>query len=56
MLRHAATDCAKPLADEPLYRSYLPPPPGKPVELTLIPYYAWANRGVDQMEVWIPAR
>ena len=23
--------------------------------ITLIPYYAWANRGVSQMTVWIPA-
>ncbi|MHC4201024.1 MAG: hypothetical protein ACYSU0_13610, partial [Planctomycetota bacterium] len=24
------------------------------VEITLIPYYAWANRGLSMMEVWIP--
>ncbi|MDI6828795.1 MAG: hypothetical protein QME62_09955, partial [Armatimonadota bacterium] len=23
-------------------------------DLTLIPYYAWANRGPSHMEVWIP--
>lgn len=24
------------------------------VEMTLIPYYAWANRGLNQMRVWLP--
>ncbi len=28
----------------------------RPVELTAIPYYAWANRGDNAMRVWIPAR
>jgi DUF1680 family protein len=27
----------------------------KQVEMTAIPYYAWANRGAGQMIVWIPA-
>jgi DUF1680 family protein len=26
----------------------------KPVPLTAIPYYAWANRGANAMRVWIP--
>ena len=26
----------------------------KPVNITLIPYYAWANRGRDDMTVWMP--
>ncbi len=26
----------------------------RPVEITLIPYYAWANRGVSRMTVWVP--
>lgn len=25
-----------------------------PCEITLIPYYAWANRGLNQMRVWLP--
>lgn len=29
------------------------PPQQKPVTLTAIPYYAWANRGLNQMLVWI---
>jgi uncharacterized protein len=28
----------------------------KPVEMTLIPYFAWANRGRGEMMVWIPNR
>ena len=24
------------------------------LDLTLVPYYAWANRGADPMRVWIP--
>ncbi|TCC34650.1 glycoside hydrolase family 127 protein [Kribbella sindirgiensis] len=28
---------------------------GKPVPITLIPYYTWANRGQHAMRVWIPA-
>ncbi len=25
----------------------------KPVEVRLIPYYAWANRGENEMRVWV---
>ncbi|UUU28134.1 glycoside hydrolase family 127 protein [Streptomyces sp. DSM 40750] len=28
----------------------------QPVELTAVPYYAWANRGDGAMRVWIPQR
>ncbi|WP_427924364.1 glycoside hydrolase family 127 protein [Streptomyces sp. cg40] len=28
--------------------------PGEPVELTAIPYYAWANRQDGSMRVWLP--
>jgi DUF1680 family protein len=31
-----------------------PLPPTRPTTLTLIPYYAWANRGPHAMRVWIP--
>ncbi len=56
VLRHGGLAAEKPLADEPLYRvaSEAVRTPVKPVELTLIPYYAWANRGLTSMEVWIP--
>jgi uncharacterized protein len=28
---------------------------GRPSPIILIPYYAWANRGLHAMRVWIPA-
>jgi uncharacterized protein len=28
--------------------------PATPVEVTAVPYFAWANRGVGPMRVWIP--
>ncbi len=36
-----------------LYRT-LRPAPGQPLMVRLIPYYAWANRGLSHMTVWIP--
>jgi len=36
-----------------LYRS-APSTPLKPIDIRLIPYYAWNNRGVCQMTVWMP--
>jgi len=36
-----------------LYRTLLRPTPEK-IRLRLIPYYAWANRGVSYMTVWLP--
>ena len=29
-------------------------PPGRPVEIGAVPYFAWGNRGVRGMRVWIP--
>ena len=41
-----------------LYREFRPrtlkPPQTGAAGVTLIPYFAWANRGVAFMEVWIP--
>lgn len=37
-----------------LYRA-IRPVPSPTVHVRLIPYYAWANRGVTHMTVWIPA-
>lgn len=28
--------------------------PSKPVDIQLIPYYSWSNRGVSEMAVWLP--
>jgi len=36
-----------------LYRT-LRPQKTEMVNLRLIPYYAWANRGVSEMTVWMP--
>jgi DUF1680 family protein len=38
--------------DAKLYRD-TPVLPDQPVTLTLIPYFAWANRGVNEMLVWL---
>jgi DUF1680 family protein len=40
---------------DPLYAPANPNPPSKQsTDLTLIPYYAWANRKPAAMQVWIP--
>jgi hypothetical protein len=56
VLKHQGKATAKPLSEEPLYRSLgrVPQSEGKEVNLTFIPYYAWANRLPGAMEVWIP--
>ena len=36
-----------------LYRA-LRPEPARTQEVSMIPYYAWANRGMSNMTVWIP--
>lgn len=50
-----ATDSAA--WDGALYAPHHPPQVGdmRPVTLTAIPYYAWANREPGPMQVWIPA-
>ncbi|KPK61137.1 MAG: hypothetical protein AMK73_07985 [Planctomycetes bacterium SM23_32] len=37
-------------------RLYRPVPPAEPewMGVRLIPYYAWANRGISEMTVWLP--
>jgi DUF1680 family protein len=56
VLRHRGVIAEKPRQDEPLYEvvSQISRPATKPIELTFIPYYAWANRGNNAMEIWIP--
>ena len=39
-------------AGEALYTTRRPE--RKPEKIALIPYYAWANRGLSQMRVWLP--
>ena len=55
-LRHKGMVATKPLADEPLYQTFgrTPRRVGREVDLTFIPYYAWANREPTAMEVWVP--
>ncbi|MGB9488094.1 MAG: beta-L-arabinofuranosidase domain-containing protein [Terriglobia bacterium] len=56
MLKHKGMATPKPLSEEPLYQTIERTPRGeqKEVNLTFIPYYAWANRLPGAMEVWIP--
>ena len=56
VLHHAGAAFSTPLSDEPLYvdAAATRSRKSKPAELTLIPYYAWANREMDAMEVWVP--
>ena len=39
--------------DAPLYRE-VPDQPSHETEITLISYFAWANRGASEMSVWLP--
>jgi DUF1680 family protein len=42
-------------SEEPLYPlASSVPAKTKPEDLTLIPYYAWANRDATAMQVWVP--
>jgi hypothetical protein len=56
VLKHQGLATAKPLSEEPLYHAFEKAPRNqeKEVDLTFIPYYAWANRLPGAMEVWIP--
>jgi len=57
VLKHEGEGFVRPSEDEPLY--YLGQISNRKavkVPVTLIPYYAWANRGEDAMQVWLPFR
>jgi hypothetical protein len=58
VLGHKGVATAKTYSELPLYQTLERPtarqPAGNEVELTFIPYYAWANRLPGAMEVWIP--
>jgi uncharacterized protein len=46
-----------PAEPDDLYQAALPnPQPPRPTNLRLIPYYAWSNRELSAMQVWIPYR
>lgn len=38
-----------------LYKE-LPPAPAKKIAVRLVPYFAWGNRGLGNMTVWLPVR
>ena len=40
-------------SNDELYRE-LAPAPKQTVRIRLIPYYAWDNRGIDDMSLWLP--
>ena len=40
-------------SNDQLYRD-LRPVEKKKVKIRLIPYYAWDNRGIDDMSLWLP--
>jgi DUF1680 family protein len=56
ILKHRGTVVDRPFNSEPLYLSFHDQTerPGAVVALTYIPYYAWANREISRMEVWVP--
>lgn len=58
MLRHKGLAWTPTLTGMPLYASLAESQRRgtRPVELRFVPYYAWANRGQQAMEVWVPIR
>ena len=56
VLQHAGVLYETPLSQEPLYQLFAKSVrrPSRPVLLTMIPYYAFANREPTEMRVWIP--
>jgi len=51
--RRAVGADAEAEADWP-YQAATAPGRGEPMELPLVPYYRWANRGPSTMRVWLP--
>jgi DUF1680 family protein len=55
VLRHPGTVYEESADRSSLYFSHnAPPRKSRPVRLTFIPYYAWANRAQTPMQVWTP--
>jgi hypothetical protein len=56
VLRHPGVVLRKPPAQEPLYTPFEigDRASAEKIPLTLIPYYAWENRGRNAMTVWMP--
>jgi uncharacterized protein len=54
-LRHSGSAYAESAGRSALYFRYSSEPPkSRPVSLTFIPYYAWANRVSTPMQIWTP--
>ena len=55
VLEHPGASLEFGSAHEALYSTYrADTPKNKPLALTFIPYYAWANREATPMQVWTP--
>jgi hypothetical protein len=56
VIKHRGAGPARPFSELPLYQTLdrAERKPGKPVDLVLIPYYAFSNRGPAAMRVWTP--
>jgi uncharacterized protein len=55
VLKHSGAVAAASDSAQRLYEPYTPTAPtSQPIELTFIPYYAWANRTATPMQVWTP--
>ncbi len=55
LLRHAGAAYGESAEQNRLYFRYSAEPrKSRPVSLTFIPYYAWANRTATPMQVWTP--
>src|SRR5262249_54890763 len=53
ILSGTATQSVKPVWADQLYRE-LPLHDARPIDIKLIPYFAWSNRGKSEMTVWLP--
>jgi DUF1680 family protein len=57
VLRRQGWTWKQPLSGQPLYSPMADAAaPTEQLQLTFIPYYAWANRGPNAMQVWLPVR
>ena len=55
VLKHVGAVSEKASSQDALYRSYsTEAAKGRQVELSFVPYYAWANRAGTPMQVWTP--
>lgn len=54
LLRTTGAAVAPPEPGDDPYPRYPRRRPLRPAELTLVPYFAWANRGPGAMRVWLP--